>query len=761
MDWKYLFTNNILKRGRAYYQLGKVFPRTANPDAQTKTFYVRGTELYAVSITLDQDSVKSMWCNCPFAEDGERCKHMAAALFQMEEDGDLELKEPAKNNAAARMKRAIRKPAEKPVRVYPFQKPTSGKSEAKPYQFYRFDKITEDVIIYRHELEAAELLIAANTVRLEHVTEGFASFYEGPERFCTARGVYTDRTGTEYGIGIRFTRDLMLSSSCDVPRCPGARVELSYYYSDTPRKMCAHLTALLLLAQEYIAENRLGDATDYTALQFMKECRNEHAADRRAAFSEQNPDKPIHLEPRLEVTEDGQLRVSFKIGQEKLYVVKDLTELVNLAEARGEMKLGTKHQISFAAAAMDEDSLKLYNYIKDEVKMANIRSEEIYQAFFLRCGLIKNAIPLYGRTLDEFYRLMENRKFPYTQKIRGQKITGEAMCDAKSPKISLQVESVRNSDGEFEGIQIDGHSPRLVEGTDYRYFFEGAALNRVITSNSKTLEALMQTDHDGDIHFQIGRRNFSEFYHRMLPALKEIAEVQIQDAEIIESYLYPAPEFSFFLDAAEDTFSCRVKVQYQDQIRELTKKKPLQEGEKEIYEEYRDIRTEREVLAAVNEFFPSQDENGSLYCDEEAQQYRVLEYGVDALLRMGEVHATDRFQRTNIRKKPQITVGVRMESNLLKLQISSSDLTDEELIDVLNSYRQAKKYHRLRSGDFLQLEEGTMEELSAFLKLSKADPKDFVKGDMEVPAYRALYLDKILEKNEKFYAKGLALNRIL
>ena len=61
--------------------------------------------------------------------------------------------------------------------------------------------------------------------------------------------------------------------------------------------------------------------------------------------------------------------------------------------------------------------------------------------------------------------------------------------------------------------------------------------------------------------------------------------------------------------------------------------------------------------------------------------------------------------------------------------------------------------HRLKNGDFIQMEANTMEELAAFMSLSKAKPGDFVKGDMQVPAYRALYLDKVLEKNELFYAR--------
>ncbi len=519
--------------------------------------------------------------------------------------------------------------------------------------------------------------------------------------------------------------------------------------------MCAHLTALLLLAQDYVIKKRLGDATDLEALRLIRECREDNAINRKLYLTEQGTAKPIHLEPRLDVDEDGQLSIVFKVGDEKLYVVKDLSELVDIVETQGEMRLGTKSKLSFAGASFDEKSLRLYHFIKKEVKEADVRSMELYRKFGQAyCG-VKGSISLHGRTLDDFFALMEDRSFPFVQRYGRGKITGEAVCASKSPRIALLIENIEDSDGCFDGIRAHGEISTLIDGAEDKYFFEDASLNRAVTKDSRILEALMSINDHGSIDLKIGRRNLSEFYHKILPALEEIADIQIKDEQTIEKYLYPQPEFSFFLDAKDEAFTCAVKVQYKDKVCELTKSKTPEnrQGETEIIQEYRDTRTENEVLLSVREFFPQQDEDGALYCDEEEQQYRVLESGVDFLLKLGEVQATDRFQRVTIRRKPQITVGVRMESDLLKLKLSSTDLTDEELIDILSSYRRAKKYHRLRNGNFIQMEENTMEELASFMSLSKAKPGDFVKGDMEVPAYRALYLDKVLEKNELFYAK--------
>ncbi len=752
ITWKHLFSNIILKRGEAYYRNGDVTPKKTAENSNTKTFYVQGTDLYIVKIAKGKDSIKSMQCDCPYAKSGARCKHMAAALFWMEKNGDLAIG-TAQSIALAKAKGTA---MQKPTKVFPFAQSKDAASTATPYQYYRFDKITEACTFYQADFETAKALIRDKRVRIQTVYEGFPQYlYRQIERECTVVGVYLDTKGKEHSIRVSFRREKLLYTDCSAPNCPEGQRRFAHYNMSTGGRVCAHLTALLLLAQDYVIKKRLGDATDLEALRLIRECREDNASNRKIYMPEQAAAKPIHLEPRLDVEEDGQLNLTFKVGADKLYIIKDLSEFVKIVEANGEMQLGTKNRLSFAAASFDAESLGLYHFLKNEVKAAGLRGMELYKKIGQAYEEIKSTIPLYGRALDEFFVLMEDRHFPFVQKTGRSKRTGEAGCADKSPNIALLIENIQDSDGNFDGIRLSGEIPILVEGAEYQYFFEDTSLNRVVSKDARILEALMRTNDYGSVSFKIGRRNLSEFYYKVLPALEEIAKVQIQDARTIAQYLYPEPEFSFFLDANENVFTCTVKVQYKDQVFELTKGKMTDgaQAKDEVLAEYRDLRAENEMLAHARGFFPYQNDEGALCCDEEEQQYRVLESGVDFLLKLGEVHATDRFQRVTIRRKPQITVGVRMESDLLKLKLSSTDLTDEELIDLLNSYRSAKRYHRLRNGDFIQMEADTMEELASFMSLSKAKPGDFVKGDMKVPAYRALYLDKVLEKNELFYAK--------
>ncbi len=747
MNWKHFFSNMILKRGEDYFRADMVRAQRGNQGRDTKVFYVYGTRPYIVKITRGDDSIRSLQCSCPHAQDGNRCKHMAAALFKMEADGDLEIRETRKTGKTAKSGvKAQKARRAQPVRVFPFRTEAAGETGEKPYHFYDLDKATAPYTIYEQDLRDAQTLIEQQKIELDSVQEGFRQNYYGEiERQCAVYGDYTVMGEKTKPVGILFSKDKIVDMNCKVPDCPQYADAYHYYYN-TRRDLCVHTLALLLLAQEYIEKEHIGDATDYNGIRLLQECRAKRAANRRAADAEGAEKGRIRLEPRLDVEEDGSLQVTFRVGREKLYVVKNLAELVDTAESRGDMQLGTKYTLSFASDHLSDEAQALYRFIKKEVKMTEMRNAELQMKYNQNFGSLKASIPLYGRALDDFFTLMENRRFPFVEHAPRTKRSGEAGCVKKSPQIKLCVERLLDAAGDFEGIELSGRLPKLVSGTDCKYYFDGEDLCRAEDGNLELLDSMRDSYCDNKISLAIGRRNLSEFYYRMLPVLKEFAEVEIKDAGEIAKYLYPEAEFSFFLDAEDGMLSCEAKVRYGEESCALA-------ATEQTYAEYRDRSLEAEAMKTVREFFPEQSADGLLCCGEEEEQYRVLESGVDALLKLGEVHATDRFQRLTIRRKPQMTVGVRMESDLLKLTLSSSELTEDELLDILGSYQRAKKYHRLKNGDFVQLDENTLDELENLMHLTKAQPKDFVKGDMEIPAYRALYLDKILEKNEVFYAK--------
>jgi len=83
MNWRAGFAGPILQRGRDCLKKHAVWGLTRGPA--TWEAVVVGTEMYPVEISLNRDGVAAARCACPYARKGQRCKHMAAVLYCMEQ----------------------------------------------------------------------------------------------------------------------------------------------------------------------------------------------------------------------------------------------------------------------------------------------------------------------------------------------------------------------------------------------------------------------------------------------------------------------------------------------------------------------------------------------------------------------------------------------------------------------------------------------------------------------------------------------------
>ena len=96
-DWQEEFTSLILMRGRKYFEEGHV--RRIQRSGNTYIAQVEGTTDYEVEISMGEKGIEEMLCTCPYAR-GDNCKHMAAVLFALDNEGVyIEELPPAKQPA--------------------------------------------------------------------------------------------------------------------------------------------------------------------------------------------------------------------------------------------------------------------------------------------------------------------------------------------------------------------------------------------------------------------------------------------------------------------------------------------------------------------------------------------------------------------------------------------------------------------------------------------------------------------------------------
>ncbi len=615
------------------------------------------------------------------------------------------------------------------------------------YQYFNCDAIRKDMRLTRAVTQKGEKLLQEKKVRLRRVDSGYVD-----GRNDTVGEVIGE--GTEgkapFPIHMVFTRDAMLFAECQCSEC-----RKHYYSRYYRREYCAFISALLELTQEYQEQNNIGDATDKRAMLLMR------------AFTEQRTnnvisdaigrEKSLRLIPRV-TRKGGDLAVSFKVGEKKLFVVKDLFEFYQDVQESKTSSYGSNTSINHHISNFTENSLKWIDYIGRIVKEELAFERRMIEArnYSKRAAAKNGEFALFGWRLDELYGLVEGEEFEFEDRDSESRRKASMRTEERNPEISMIIR--KNDMGhhrEFHGITVNCRMPEFFYGVKTAYYIEGDMLCRLQEDFQKKIRTIAQFCREGELSFQVGRNGLAQFYYSVLPQLEGAVDIMEENAEEIAFYLPPQAKFVFYLDAEEHNMLCRVAVRYGEKEFPVPYYMDKEEMAGTILEAFRERAREEETLFLANRWFPYWDkERNELHCgQEEERMYRVLEQGVEALLALGEVQCTRRFSSLNIGRRVRLSVGISVSRDLLNLNIATQDVPPGELLDILKSYRQKRKYYRLKNGDFLNLqEENSLQTLAEMMETLRISPRELLKGNVKVPVYRALYLDKLLEKNEEIYS---------
>jgi len=701
-NWKNLFSRKILSRGKFYYDAGNV--NFLKKEQNTYSAHVEGSDLYKVTVQLERGHIRKMNCSCPYAWAGMRCKHMAAVMYEIE-----------KREASA-----VKKQSKKEHLFSP------GETSQ---QYFDIEKLTRNWEVPAETLLKAKQLYSQRIAENLHITEGYHSFFRNSGYTLTAR--YGDKDLQWDGANLCISNECVLQYSC---RCSFKSMTYSPYYPNFSSQPCEHVVMLAWCVRDYILKYHPGDITDFNSSEFLKAFRRKSTA---LKLSDIHTGHTVKLIPRAEYDGD-QMYLSFKIGYDKVYIVKKLSELVDCVSHKKPMTLGKTCELDFVHDRFDDESEVYYELIEKFVNEENLRFQDGLNASNPQNH---NRIHLMGSLLDEFYDLFENKNPELVIKSPFKKSETSHLAFSEGiPHFELSIEESTGSDAEhFEGIYILGELPELLSGHKYRYFMDGCCLKRIAPDEYENIKLFYEYSYYGSMNLKIGRKNLSEFYYNVLPVLREYADIDERNIAHFDELIPPEPAFSFYLDAENSLPVCKVLVSYGETG--FTPTVASDSGS-----DIRNFHLESEVMDTVKSYFPFHDaENERFMCsDSEDAVFDILERGVPALIEVGEVHSTNAFNALKIRKKFKISIGVSIESELMNLSVRATDIPPEELIEILKSYRLKKKYHRLRNGNFVSLDEN-IEKLEMMLSSMKIADKQLLEENIKLPSFRALYLDKMLE----------------
>lgn len=456
-----------------------------------------------------------------------------------------------------------------------------------------------------------------------------------------------------------------------------------------------------------------------------------------------------------------------KIGNKRKYVVNDIYALItNICWSKNfayNKSLEFRHNLNI----FTPNSQKIYRVLKDIVCEKN---EE-----FKECGYFYSSdryIYLSNSDLAQLLTCFENDQISTNN-------GPVPVYPAGNPVIDIEVTPVN------QGAIITTSNFKTFIGKKEAYIFQDNAFYRCSDECFReAIDILRLIENKTNskakkISNELSENDFADFYSGLYPILSKHTNFKIKDIDFSQ-YKKLKPEVYLFIQAThKNVIRCCACVKYGSTVYDLAVQEKIQLA--------RDIETENQILDILKKYFPIKyqditNQDTSLFTLEEQTSaenteeqtelplqtileksktvfliededhfYDFIQKGIKELNLLAKIYTDESLHKLTQIKKPKLSLGVQVQSDLLKMNFSIGDINIDEINKILESYQLKKKFYRLKSGELIDLSEQNdsldiLTELKDGLHLTN---KDFQNGIKDLDIHHAFYLNSILKESKQ------------
>lgn len=455
---------------------------------------------------------------------------------------------------------------------------------------------------------------------------------------------------------------------------------------------------------------------------------------------EDSLDTNVNIVPKLVYDSySNELSIEFKIGTKKqLYKLKDITDFYDKMINKKAYRYGAKLNFIHEETSFLEEAKPMLNFIlkhAETIKYVNSNANSRYRYF----GKVLNAdsIILSNTALDELFEILKGKEIVIEQLYNSETIT---FIDEK-PDIKFKLEKTGKDEYSLN-CNIESHKDyEILQGKEYVYFLYNGYLHRCTKQYQETtLKLLDAYKRNYTTKMRFSKEEIPNFFSIIMPKAKESIDLGEIDKEEIEKYIPEKLGVKVFLEFNDKNYIiAKVKFCYAEE-----EFNPIQENPNIP-------RSTLEEAESLNLFrktgFMLDNKNFQFILSDDEKIYDFLSDGINEYMQKFEVLASEDFSSKQIKKPKMTALGVKIENNLLNISLENLNFDKNELKEILAKYTLKKKYHRLKNGDFLSLEQNEdIDFLENLMKGSEISYKELEEGNIKLPMYRTLYLNRILEK---------------
>ncbi len=538
------------------------------------------------------------------------------------------------------------------------------------------------------------------------------SFWKGEEKVRAL----VEEGEKNYRVSLLIKGGYLYQASC---QCP---VHREY------KGLCRHEMAAALLAMEAEREEHAPRVS--TPLKVRRMLQSYTGQDMREAVVAGMGEK-VRLEPSLKFSE-GKLFLSLKVGNTRMYQVKDLT--------------------SFAAALEDEA------YVEYGKQLAFYHSMDAFEPASAR--LAEEVVRLVGDYLSVYQKFMTYRSSPRPT-LREFELSPGA-CDSIMKVLAGWTVDVSGAASGVERVQIRKENPHLMGtirtlgrdgfclslldhvqafyGKRKLYLLRKEVLYCCDRTGSRVLREFVRSMEAGErgLFAEIAGKDLPAFCDHVLPKISRYVTMEPLGVDLEQYHADPLTVKFYFDSPAPSEVTLKAEFWYGE--KKYTPFSPAVRAET-----FRDQAGELMAGTLIRKYFTGRYAGEDCFAirDDEEALFLLLDRGLSEFETRGQVYLSPSMRERKILAGRKISFGVSLESGWLDLTVDAGGLPAEEIGRILSAYQTKRRFYRMKSGDFIRLEDsgfGVLSELSKGLALEEQS----FQAPVRLPGYRSLFVDKLL-----------------
>ncbi|WP_462420235.1 DEAD/DEAH box helicase [Salinicoccus sp. Marseille-QA3877] len=585
------------------------------------------------------------------------------------------------------------------------------------------------------------------------VTEKFIRYLHNETIYNRGRAYYLDGkvkkiehepetdtwTGKVIGTKIYRTRIIIHSTYVsEYCNCP------AYYTYGRCKHTCATLFAISSAQQAEMGsppsrpvENKIPDSSRYNYASHLIRFFGESAQEAQTAPS--GGKGLLKTEFTLRTFMPGfyfrmkeSFNIQMRIGEERLYVVRDIRDFLDAVERNDALMFGKNftfdpefHYFSDEDRAVIDKLLEIRrteNFYDNSVDYmpARKKGKELLIPSYAADDLITD--------LQHVNCRFENENFKYK----------ELVVSTDSLPFSFSLEE---GDTDEYHLKITGHSGGFHYET-YGWYAEEGVLYKLTPDQNEALKPFTEYLEEGTSpDIPISAHQMGPFVSSTLPKIEQISDVTLSEA-VTDNVINPELDAKIYVDGTDYSVELRLEYHYGQVIInpfDNTEKVNVPFGKILIRDDARE-----QAIMSVLENSDLKVAGERLYADTEDGLFEFLHDTLPLLENYADIYLAPSVKSMILPAAPkgEVSVNAPESGNFLEVSFNLEGINQDEISRVLQAVVEKKRYIRLPSGAFVSLEDEALGEMADMHHQLEDKAAGEADGMMTLPLYHGMLVDE-------------------